>query len=218
MAKKKTLPSEIITSEAYIKDFFDMVVPSTIKFNVDHFVCGDSFRCVWAIKEYPPSTTAQAILSRFGDKEAVTLHIYTRFVDELEQRKILQNASRKNKMLASSNDLEDSVIGEGNLCDVVELMSDLRKNREPLLHCAVFIELSANIAKEMHISPNNLRWYAAYHNAEEHPHVHMLVWSKRPQEPYLSTVGIENIKKDIASDIFRQDNISIYIDISCTKE
>lgn len=67
-----------------------------------------------------------------------------------------------------------------------------------------------DIAKEMHISPNNLRWYAAYHNAEEHPHVHMLVWSKRPQEPYLSTVGIENIKKDIASDIFRQDNISIY--------
>ena len=144
MAKKKTLPSEVVSSEAYVKDFFDMVVPSTIKFNVDHFVCGDSFRCVWAIKEYPPNTTDQAILSRFGDKEAVTLHMYTRFVDGLEQRKILQNASRKNKMLANSNDLEDSVMGEGNLCDVVELMNDLRKNREPLLHCAVFVELSAN--------------------------------------------------------------------------
>ena len=144
MARKKTLPSEVVTSEAYVKDFFDMVVPSTIKFNVDHFVCGDSFRCVWAIKEYPPNTTDQAILSRFGDKEAVTLHMYTRFVDGLEQRKILQNASRKNKMLANSNDLEDSVIGEGNLCDVVELMNDLRRNREPLLHCAVFLELSAN--------------------------------------------------------------------------
>ena len=63
MAKKKTLPSEVVSSEAYVKDFFDMVVPSTIKFNVDHFVCGDSFRCVWAIKEYPPNTTDQAILS-----------------------------------------------------------------------------------------------------------------------------------------------------------
>lgn len=42
MAKKKTLPSEVVSSEAYVKDFFDMVVPSTIKFNVDHFVCGDS--------------------------------------------------------------------------------------------------------------------------------------------------------------------------------
>ena len=34
-----------------------------------------------------------------------------------------------------------------------------------------------DIAREMHIAPSNLRWYAAYHNAEGHPHVHMLVWS-----------------------------------------
>ena len=67
-----------------------------------------------------------------------------------------------------------------------------------------------DIAREMHISPHNLRWYAAYHNAEGHPHVHMLVWSSNPHEPYLSTVGIHNIKKAIAADIFRQDNISNY--------
>ena len=67
-----------------------------------------------------------------------------------------------------------------------------------------------DIAREMHIAPGNLRWYAAYHNAEGHPHVHLLVWSKSPHEPYLSTVGIHNIKKTIAADIFRQDNISNY--------
>lgn len=67
-----------------------------------------------------------------------------------------------------------------------------------------------DIAREMHIAPGNLRWYAAYHNAEGHPHVHMLVWSSNPREPYLSTVGIHNIKKTIAADIFRQDNISNY--------
>ena len=144
MAKKKQLPEEVVHSESYVKDFFDMVVPSTVKFNVDHFVCGDSFRCVWAIKEYPPQTTDQAILSRFGDKEAVTLHMYTRYVDGAEQSKILQNASRKNTMLANSNDIEEMVTGEGNLGDVVSLLNDLRKNREPLLHCAVFIELAAN--------------------------------------------------------------------------
>ena len=125
------------------KDFFDMAVPSAIRFNVDHFICGDSYRSVWAIREYPPQTSDQALLARFGDKEAVTVHLYTRLVDGVEQRKILQNASRKNKLLANSNDLEDSVTGEGNLGDVVELLGELRKNREPLLHCAVFIELSA---------------------------------------------------------------------------
>ena len=120
-----------------------MAVPSAIRFNVDHFICGDSYRSVWAIREYPPQTSDQALLARFGDKEAVTVHLYTRLVDGVEQRKILQNASRKNKLLANSNDLEDSVTGEGNLGDVVELLGELRKNREPLLHCAVFIELSA---------------------------------------------------------------------------
>ena len=67
-----------------------------------------------------------------------------------------------------------------------------------------------DIAREMNIAPENLRWYAAYHNAETHPHVHMLVWSKRPKEPYLSTTGIYNIKHTIAGDIFRQENLCIY--------
>ena len=67
-----------------------------------------------------------------------------------------------------------------------------------------------DIAKEMHISPGNLRWYAAYHNSETHPHVHMLVWSDKPGEPYLSTTGIHNIKSTIAKDIFRQQLYSIY--------
>ena len=67
-----------------------------------------------------------------------------------------------------------------------------------------------DIAREMHIAPKKLRWYAAYHNAEGHPHVHVLVWSTNPHEPYLSTVGIHNIKQTFAADIFRQDNISNY--------
>lgn len=32
-----------------------------------------------------------------------------------------------------------------------------------------------DIAKEMHILPSNLRWYAAYHNKEKDPHVHIMV-------------------------------------------
>ena len=67
-----------------------------------------------------------------------------------------------------------------------------------------------DIAKEMNIAPSNMRWVAAYHNKEKNPHVHMMVWSSRPQEPYLSEKGIYNIKQTLAGDIFRQDLISIY--------
>ena len=67
-----------------------------------------------------------------------------------------------------------------------------------------------DIAKEMGIAPANLRWVAAYHNKEVNPHVHMLVWSSRPQEPFLSPKGIHNIKKTLAGDIFRQENLELY--------
>ena len=67
-----------------------------------------------------------------------------------------------------------------------------------------------DIAKAMHIAPENLRWYAAYHNKETNPHAHMMVWSQNPREPYLSQAGLHDIKKVMASDIFRQELLSVY--------
>ena len=52
--KKKQLPIKAEESEAKLKDFFDMVAPSAVKFMADYFIFGDTYRCVWAIREYPP--------------------------------------------------------------------------------------------------------------------------------------------------------------------
>jgi len=146
---KKKIPNNKADAQTYIKDFFDMVVPSAIKFYVDYYACGGSYRSVWAIREYPPQTTNQAILARFGDKDKVTLHIYSRFVDALEQDKILHNSERKNTMLASSNSMQELITGEGNLNDMKEMLSSSRKDGETLLHCAVFIELSAESLEKL---------------------------------------------------------------------
>ena len=143
MKKKQPIPTKESVQETQVKDFFDLISPSTIKFNADHYIVGDSYRSVWAVREYPPTTTDKAILSRFGDKESVTLHVYSRFVDNAEQRKNIQNATRKNRMMTGGTDIQDTVNAEGNLEDVVELLANMRKNKEPLLHCAVFIELNA---------------------------------------------------------------------------
>jgi len=125
------------------KDFFDMILPGTVKFLSDHYILGDSYRCVWAIREYPPSTEEQAILSQLADRSGVTLRIYHRLVESMEQRKIIQNATRRNKLKSGGTDVNETIEAEGNLQDVVELLANLRKNREPLLHCSVFIELKA---------------------------------------------------------------------------
>ena len=147
--KKRIIPQEE-KAQAQIKDFFDMVSPGVIKFNPDHYVVGDTYRCVWAIREYPPVTSDQAMLSRFGDKEGVTLHIYSRMVDAREQEKIIQHATRTNRMMTGGNDLQDTVTAEGNLADVVTLLSEMRTNREPLLHCACYIELIAGSLEKLH--------------------------------------------------------------------
>lgn len=120
-----------------------MILPGTIKFLSDHYILGDTYRSVWAIREYPPSTEEQAILSQLADRSGVTLRIYHRLVDSMEQRKIIQNATRRNKLKSGGTDMNETIEAEGNLQDVIELLANLRKNREPLLHCSVFIELKA---------------------------------------------------------------------------
>ena len=81
--KPKTLtPAQV--EEIRAKDFFDMILPGTIKFFSDHYIVGDSYRCVWAIREYPPSTEEQAILSRlnaFLDSELEQLLCFDTEID-----------------------------------------------------------------------------------------------------------------------------------------
>lgn len=141
--KKKVELTEEEKEEIRIKDFFDRVLPSTIKFMSDHYIVGDTYRCVWAIKEYPPTTEELALFSQLADRNNVTLRMYSRLVDAAEQRKIIQNATRRNKLHTGSDDALENITAEGNLEDVVTLIANLRKNREPLLHCAVFLELKA---------------------------------------------------------------------------
>ena len=66
------------------------------------------------------------------------------------------------------------------------------------------------IAQQMKIAPENFRWYAAFHNSGHHPHVHMMAYSIKPTEPYLTEKGIDTIKSNLAQEIFRQDLLQIY--------
>lgn len=146
--KPKVLTPEQ-AEEIRTKDFFDMILPGTVKFLSDHYIVGDSYRCVWAIREYPPSTEEQAILSQLADRNGVTLRIYHRLVEFMEQRKIIQNATRRNRLKSGGNDVSETIEAEGNLQDVIELLANLRKNKEPLLHVSVFIELKAKSMEKL---------------------------------------------------------------------
>lgn len=135
--------------EIYTKDFFDMILPATVSFKANYCIVGDSYRSIWAITEYAPTTEEQAILAQLADRNGVTLRHYHRLVEPLEQRKILQNAERKNKLKSTGNDVSESIEAQGNLQDVNALVANTQRSKEILLHCAVFIELKAKSHKKL---------------------------------------------------------------------
>lgn len=140
--RKETMGME--PDNVRIQEFLDMIAPSVVKFNTDHFICGNTYRCVWALREYPTATEEQAILRHLGEKDGITLRIYTRHVTPVEEKKIISNAANKNRMNQSNtNDLQQTVMAESNLQDVATIVAQMHRNREPLLHAAVYLELSA---------------------------------------------------------------------------
>ena len=54
-------------------------------------------------------------------------------------------------MMTTTNDVNESIKAQNNIDDVVELLSELRRNKEPLLHTAVFIELKASTEDKLKI-------------------------------------------------------------------
>ena len=144
MAKDKKKATARYAADAPSKSFLDMIAPSVVKFNPDHFICGNTFRCVWALREYPTQTDEQALLRHLGEKDGITLRIYTRQLTPAEEDRIIQNATNKNRMGSSNtNDLRQTVTAESNLQDVASLIASMHRNREPLFHCAVYLELTA---------------------------------------------------------------------------
>ena len=67
-----------------------------------------------------------------------------------------------------------------------------------------------DIAAAMKIPPNDFRWYAAFHDEGEHPHIHMMAWSAKPGQAYLSKEGIRQIKSKLTNDIFRNEMLHLY--------
>lgn len=67
-----------------------------------------------------------------------------------------------------------------------------------------------DIAAAMKIPPKDFRWYAAFHDEGDHPHIHMMAWSAKPGQAYLTREGIRQIKSQLTNDIFKQELLHVY--------
>ena len=75
-----------------------------------------------------------------------------------------------------------------------------------------------DVAAAMQIPPDDFRWYAAFHDEGDHPHIHMMAWSVKPGQAYLSKEGIRKIKSELTNDIFRQEMLHIYEQKSASRD
>lgn len=75
-----------------------------------------------------------------------------------------------------------------------------------------------DIAAAMNIPPQDFRWYAAFHNEGDHPHCHMMAWSAKPGQAYLSRDGIRQIKSTLTNQIFRHEMLHLYEQKSASRD
>lgn len=138
--QKKAKPAP----EPLPKDFLDMIAPAAVKFNTDHYILGGAYHCAMTVRGYPTTTEELAILGSLGERSGVTLTIYARRVTAAEEQKIIQNAANRSRFQrGSTNDMKQTITAEANLQDVAALVTSMHRNREPLMHCAVYLDLAA---------------------------------------------------------------------------
>ena len=64
---------------------------------------------------------------------------------------------------------------------------------------------SDEISRNYKIPLNELKWYGAFHNEGHHPHVHIIIYSNKADEGYLSHIGIDKMRSSLANTIFEDD-------------
>lgn len=132
-------------ADSYTKTFLDMNLPGMVRYYPNYLVQDGIYRSIWAIRSYPSTTTDQALLARLGERSGVTLHIITNELTANEESKIITNASNRTRSTAlSSNNAQTSINAQVDAQEVMQMISQLHKEKESLVHTTVFIELSAS--------------------------------------------------------------------------
>ena len=64
-------------------------------------------------------------------------------------------------------------------------------------------------SEAFHIPASALHWYAAYHDADTHPHIHMMIWTD--QETVLKRDAVVKLRSVMTNSIFQAELENLYI-------
>ena len=69
----------------------------------------------------------------------------------------------------------------------------------------------ADFAEAMQISPSQLRWYAAFHDEGDHPHIHMMLWSDDPKYGFLRKDKLLHLQSVLTNMIYADELKEVYV-------
>ena len=68
-----------------------------------------------------------------------------------------------------------------------------------------------DFAEAMQIPPEHLRWYAAFHDEGEHPHIHMMLWSDDLRYGFLRKDRLLHMQSVLTNTIYADELKEIYV-------
>lgn len=185
-----------------------------------------SFPSCWELIEYeeylehPTQGSASAFIQQVQEDYMEALEQKENFIDYISHRPGVQkdgehglwDANGKVKNLAQA--VREVAEHPGNVWtpvvalrreDAERLGYDSAENWQALVNASI-----CDIAKAYKIRPENLRWYAAFHQKPNQVHIHMIIFSADPKEGYLTKEGIREMKSVFARRIYHADRMHIY--------
>ena len=69
----------------------------------------------------------------------------------------------------------------------------------------------ADFAEAMQIPPSQLRWYAAFHDEGDHPHIHMMLWSDDPKYGFLRKDKLLHLQSALTNMIYADELKEVYV-------
>ena len=69
----------------------------------------------------------------------------------------------------------------------------------------------ADFAEAMQIPPSQLRWYAAFHDEGDHPHIHMMLWSDDPKYGFLRKDKLLHLQSILTNMIYADELKEVYV-------
>ena len=185
-----------------------------------------SFPSCWELIEYeeyldhPTQGSASAFIQQVQENYLEALDQKENFIDYISHRPGVQkdgehglwDAHGKVQNLAQA--VREVAEHSGNVWtpvvalrreDAERLGYDNAENWQALVNASI-----CDIAKAYKIQPENLRWYAAFHQKPNQVHIHMIIFSEYPKEGYLTKEGIREMKSVFARRIYHADRMHIY--------